>query len=407
MEVLAWAAGVENDARVERRRLGMAKRMAEGRVVLGNPIFGYDYSKETGLLTINEAEAATVRQIWHWYGEDMSRYEIQRRLRASGTPQRHDDKSTRRKFAWSVGVIDGIIKRDSYGTGIFTHKLNGETFTANIPKIVCEADYQAVVARRKRWKGNPAGNIKTPNLLATKIYCQACGVTMGVRRRARWGNEKNTYIYYNCNARQRRSPSDGCCKAVRLDWADSVVWGELWAILTQPGRFEEAIKQRAKELKAEEVNAEAEIDRIQAELDSIVHNRQMLIGWALEGKISEDDLPYRLEPYSTQEKALKQELRDRQLLIGNQAGELMGLIDLLRQQVQDDLKALHPDNVPASEEEAQVQHKIKQRIVDALVKRVLVLPDKGLRIECEAGLSDVEGIRDDSLLNNIAVSESH
>ena len=149
MEVLAWSAGVENEARAERIAMGMAKRLSEGKVNLPHPIYGYNFDMPSGALLVKEIEAHWVQQIWLWYAEGVSRKEIRMRLIAADAPQT-DCKAPIRKHKWSLAVIDNILKRDAYHTGIYISKYGGHTYQASIPVLIDGEIFAAAQERHKQ-----------------------------------------------------------------------------------------------------------------------------------------------------------------------------------------------------------------------------------------------------------------
>lgn len=395
-EILAWAAGVELEAKRDRYMMGMAARFADGKVALSNPVYGYDYDKKTGTLSVNETEAHWVRQIWEWYADGVSRYEIRRRLIGADAPQ-NATTTVKRKHKWSVGVIDKIVGRDDYFTGIFTTKWGGKEYESEIPTLIDEKTYKAVKRRKAKWKAHPTGNLKSKALLAGLMYCKACGCAMGCRRTrvTRHMKKPKIYRYYYCYNYARRTGQPNCAISVRMDIADHNVWSSLYSILTEPGRFEEAISERIRELDAKEQNTQAELEQLSLQLDEILMERQRVITWARKGTITESDLEAQLLSIDMQKRLIEQEISERSLLLNGQAGQLVELAEIFRQNVNAHLTALAPD-APTTEE----QFKLKRKFVDALIQRVDVHGDKALEIAMEAGLSSRPEFRDDSLLTN-------
>lgn len=411
MWVKAGFAEMELDGIKERITMGKQARLRDGKMHLSVPPYGYDYDPLSNGLVVNEEEAHWVRLMWQWFGEGIGRKEIQRRLIDGNAVQKKSTSAdTRRKYLWSLNVINKILRRDCYATGLWSQKygkVDGtktpRMFGFTIPTIVDTGTLELVRRRRQQWENHPAGNWHSNAILAGFVYCQSCGCKMRATKKTK--NGRQNYYYYTCNSKTRLTSSADCCKSIRQDEADLVVWCELWSLLTEPGRFEQAIQERMKQLQDEEANASTDIAAIERQLDGLMMERQRVIGLARKGIITDDDLSIQLLPLTVQEKALKRELEDRLMFMGNQAARLMELIDLLRVQVQSDLAQLHPDNTPGDEEQAREHFKTKRRFVEALIKRVVILPDKSYKIEMEVGLSPLEEFRDDSLLVGLLPSK--
>lgn len=413
MWIKAGFAEMELDGIKERILMGKQARLREGKMYLSVPPYGYDYDPDTHNLVVNEDEAHWVRLIWQWFGEAVGKGEIRRRLIEGGAKQKQSPSpNNRRQHPWALSVITKILGRDAYYTGEWKQKMGKvegakqpRMFEFTIPTIIDAGVYESVKRRSQQWKNFPAGNWFSNALIAGYIYCSVCGCKMGITTRAKRNGK--TYHYYKCNNNKRHVSLPNCPKTVRQDEADRIVWCELWELLSMPGRFELAIRERMKELQSEEADASTDIARFERQLDDLMLERQRVIGLAVKGIISESDLSIQLMPLTAQEKALKRELQDRVMFTGNQAARLMELIDLLRSQVQSDLARLHPDNKPVDAEQAREQFIEKRRFVEALLHRLLVLPDKSYQMEMEMGLSPDPIFRDDSLLVGMLRSKSY
>lgn len=381
MEVLAWAAGVENEARVERSAMGMAKRLADGKMHLPSTIYGYAYSSEQGTLTIDEPRATWVRHIWTWYGTGVGRNEIRRRLIAADAPQSLS-MDGKRKHSWARNIVDAILKRDEYHTGIFITTFGGQSYEAQIPPIIDAETFGAVKRRINAFKAYPAGNMRASALVAGMIYCKACGRSMAMK--SSWaGNRQNgkKYVYYRCYGYNEQTASPGCAKTIRQDIVDAEVWRRVWAMLSEPERFEQALQARISQLQLEEVDAAKDVSNLERLLDDVLLERQRVIGFARKGLITEDDLETQLLSLTMQEQQLRRELSEKRLLTGNRVDRLMEVAAIYRQNIQAGMDAINSE--PRTETQATRQFELRRKIVEALVSRVVVNSDKSISVEVE------------------------
>lgn len=393
MEVLAWAAGVENDARKERTAMGVTNRYASGKLSLSRPVYGCDYVD--GALIKNAIEAEWVQKIWQWFGDNVSTAEIRRRLIAADASQRGH---VRQKHKWSLGSIVNILHRDDYYTGIFTIKSNGQTYEFPFPQIVDVETYAAVQERRQRYHAFPAGNLRARALVPGSIYCAACGTRMGVsgHNRRQANGEVKKYLYYRCYGYQRLTPLSGCAGFVRQDIVDATVWERIWALLSEPKRFEAALLDRVSQLQVQESDAESAVADLERQLEDLSLERQRVIGFARKGLITDDDLESQLLPLTLQERALRQELADKRLLTGNRAGRLLELADVYRQQIQVGMEGINTE--PQTEAQAARQLESRRTIVAAFVNRVVVSGDKSIAVEVAIDLPALS-MGDESVLS--------
>jgi site-specific DNA recombinase len=395
-ELWAWVAGQENEARVDRHKMGMRGRLQRGLINIPAGVYGYTITN--GIASINEEQAVWVREIWKWFGDGASRNEIRKRLIEADAPQLRDG-DYRRKRKWSLTVLDVILHRDAYATGLYRATLDGNEHLINIPIIVDDATNQAVQARYRRWKRHPVGNIKADLLLAGKIYCQSCEVRLGVKSHkatlSRKTNASKLYRYYACTHHDKGYNDEGCCGSVRVEVVDKEVWDYLYSLLTIEGRFELAIRERIKELQAAEADAARDTAALSRQLEDLNFERQRYIKSYGKGQIDEDEFETRLLEVDIVKAPVERELRDRRMILNGQADRLIELADAFRLNVVKMLIDLHPNLTPLDPKAA---FTLKKRFVDAMVRRVEVCADKSLGIFLQFGLSPAEDYRDDTLL---------
>lgn len=96
---------------------------------------------------------------------------------------------------------------------------------------------------------------------------------------------------------------------------DSEIWRKLWALFAEPGEFERWIEARIAELQAEEIDAGAECEKLERQLDDLLMKRQQVITWALEGRIAESDMELRLARMALEQSSLERELTEVRLLL--------------------------------------------------------------------------------------------
>ena len=378
--VKAWAAKMELDAKHDRFIMGVAGRLRKGGVWLSNPPYGYDYTE--GELLVNDEEAEWVRLIWRWFGDGDTIPEIRQRLITGGAKQKG---TAPRKYVWSPYVIRQALKHDYYHTGLFLVKWDNKKYEVPIPTIIDNATYQGVKKRLARWKQYPAGNYGNYALAAGSIYCSTCGVRMrAVHTKNQTGKK---YLYYRCDNYGNGKALHGCVGYVQLEQTDAELWRKIWNLLSEPGRFESALQERITQLHSEEMDAGAEIEKLEQQIMNIDLERQKVITWARKDFITEDDLQVQLQALSSQEKELRRDLSDMKLLTGNRAERLIELANLYREKMIAGMKAINAE--PETSEQAEHQFKYRKKIIDAIVTKVEVLGDKSICVYTEIDFESV------------------
>lgn len=201
------------------KRVKFGKRVNAEKGRVPNIVFGYDkIPGEYFDMKINESEAATVRQIFAWYKEEVfgaAKIAImlnERRIR------------TKRNCAWSSNAVVRILTNELYTgkiingkqevsdflTGQRKKKDSSEWLVVERPdlRIVAPEEFDAVQdilkARGQAFKVN---NKRQSNryLFSTLIQCRECGWSFRrVERRY-----KNTYVTWVCSGRNGRG-ADSC-----------------------------------------------------------------------------------------------------------------------------------------------------------------------------------------------------
>ena len=91
-------------------KLGIKMKMKRGELMGFNGCLGYDYHPEDKTITVNEAEAETVRLIFELYLQGYGTYTIAKRLEALGKVNKKG------VVKWTDSGVRGIIKNEKYKT---------------------------------------------------------------------------------------------------------------------------------------------------------------------------------------------------------------------------------------------------------------------------------------------------
>ncbi len=168
--ILSVFAQLERENIRERTRMGMHERVKSGLWMGGDGIpFGYDYSKELGILVPND-HAEDVRQIFDLYIQGYSTTRLATMFDVAS--DRH---------------ITQILDRITY-LGKIQYK--GEIFEGKHEAIIDEQTFRkAQIERQKRSTKNV---VTSSYLLTGLLYCGRCGAKM---RYQKWGKNLKIYCY--------------------------------------------------------------------------------------------------------------------------------------------------------------------------------------------------------------------
>ncbi len=219
------ALAQEESANTSKRvKFGKKLNAEKGRVP--NIVYGYD--KTIGdyfNLTINEEEAAIVRQIFKWYNEDgygVSKIAIF--LNERGL-------KTKRNCAWSPNAVSTIVQNELYTgkiingkqeivdflTGRRTEKDRSDWIVVDRPDLrIIDPDMfskaQQILAERSQSFKLDKERHSNKFPFSTLIKCKECGWSF--RRVVR--TYKNTYVRWVCSGHNGKG-SDNCLNAITVD----------------------------------------------------------------------------------------------------------------------------------------------------------------------------------------------
>ena len=279
LQVQGMVAEYERAKILERSRRGKlhAARRGSANVLSGAP-YGYRYisRRESGgeaSYQVVEGEAAVVRQVFRWVGEERcSIGEVCRRLRQAGIP------SPTGKASWDRSVVWGLLRNPAYqGAAAFGKTRTGERrarlrplrgqpehsrrsysvartspeeqVRIAVPALVEPALFAAVAEQLEENKRRQRQSRRGARyLLQGLVVCPQCGHAFygkPVSRSSAKG--KTRYAYYRCIGTDAyRFGGERICQSrqVRTDVLEAAVWDDVRALLADPSRIQEEYERR-------------------------------------------------------------------------------------------------------------------------------------------------------------------
>lgn len=184
---------------------GYEKRILKG-MPMFTEIFGYDITPNTArsAVTINETEAAVIREVFELFISGVSMSRIAKMLMERGI------KSKRGKEAWSASEIGRILRNQTYTGDKVTHKHVSDFISKSHKKnigqtkqFLIEHSHQAIISKETFQKAQKILNKKRSKKsiakqrfpLSNRILCGLCGAVYHK-------NDKSDQIYWICNRRK-------------------------------------------------------------------------------------------------------------------------------------------------------------------------------------------------------------
>ena len=208
------------------KRIKFSKRINAEKGKVPNLVFGYD--KTIGdyfHLSVNQEEAATVRQIYRWYTEEgYGAAAISAMLNQQG-------KRTKRDCQWSqkavlrilsnpiyIGkVINGKQEIQDFLTGKRVDKEEEDWLVAERPELcilepeIYESAQRILKSRYQKFHINHE-RMSNKYLFSTLIKCKECGWSFHRSQRT----YKNTYVRWGCSMHTVKCGQEKCCNTTRV-----------------------------------------------------------------------------------------------------------------------------------------------------------------------------------------------
>ena len=302
------------------KRVKFGKKMNAEKGRVPNIVYGYDkIPGDYFNLSINEEEAAVVRQIYKWYIQDG--YGT---ARISGFLNERGLK-TKRNCQWSQNAVCRILTNELYTGKIINGKQEVTDFLTGQRKEKDETDWmvverpelriiepetfeQAQQTMQARGKAFRVDKERQSNkyLFSTLIKCKECGWSF--RRTVR--TYKNTYVRWVCSGHNGKG-ADSCPNAVALDEEELIrtlqkYFSDLLESKKNVIRHITNEFQRVYKAKDENLNYEKELN---ARLSKLQKTRQRYMDMYADDLISREELNEKIGGMRKEIEGLESELK--------------------------------------------------------------------------------------------------
>ena len=287
-------------------KFGLQAKMKRGELVGKHDALGYDYDKETGVITVNEDEAEIVRYIFKRYVEGAGGMIIGRELENLGY------KTKRGNTHWGESTVLGIIKNVKYrgdllqGTTYTVDPIGkrrlenrGEVdqfYTESHHKAIIDADTfeQAQAILRRRNENRTKVDVHGRREKYTRKYtfscmlkCGFCGSNLS-RRSLHSGTTHQKWAWQCVMATKKGKKNCPECKAV-----DEVIiegaFVESYRLMC--GDNEEVLSEFLNRMEAslQDNNSEKQLNKLNKNISSLEAKSKTLLDNLLDGTINKGD----------------------------------------------------------------------------------------------------------------------
>ena len=249
MQMLGVFAEFERTTIVERVVAGMDRAASEGRWVVGKVPYGYVRDQDTKLLRAHEAQATTVRRMFHLYVEGQLGSEaIAQLLNSEGLATKTGVPFSARTVIHMLSnpiYVGRVVFKDNSYPGLHETLVDEQTFAAAARILAERGESQALK------RGHPADY-----LLSGVVRCGQCGrAFIGTSAKGR----SRRYHYYTCSTRYRYGTRT--CDADRLpkDALEETVLEQMIGVYRDSGLIADALEHLGSSEREERDSIEARV----------------------------------------------------------------------------------------------------------------------------------------------------
>lgn len=252
--MLSVFAQLEREQIKERMMLGKEGRAKNGKSMSWTTIpFGYDYSKETGILSVNPTQALIVNRIFTEYLNGKSVVKIIRDLNAEG--------HVGRKRPWGETITKYLLKNETYLGKV---KYKDQVYEGQHEPIITQELFDLVqleVEKRQisaLEKYNNPRPFRAKYMLSGLMKCGYCGASLGLKYTRK---DKNGISHHKYQCRNRHSKDlEKRCESgwYSQEELEKDVIKELERLKLNPKYRNETLAKKEETIKVEEIKKQLE-----------------------------------------------------------------------------------------------------------------------------------------------------
>ena len=296
--MLSVFAQLEREQIKERMMLGKEGRAKNGKSMSWTTIpFGYDYSKETGVLSVNPTQALIVNRIFTEYLNGKSVAKIIRDLNAEG--------HVGRKRPWGETITKYLLKNETY---LGKSKYKGNVYEGQHEAIISQELFDLVqleVERRQisaLEKYNNPRPFRAKYMLSGLMKCGYCGASLGLKYTRK---DKNGISHHKYQCRNRHSKDlEKRCESgwYSQEGLEKDVIKELERLKLNPKYRNETLAKKEETIKVEEVKKQ---------LDKLNNQVSKLTELYLDEVITRKELDEKNAKIKTERQFLEEQLENQ------------------------------------------------------------------------------------------------
>ncbi|MCB4792206.1 MAG: recombinase family protein [Elusimicrobia bacterium] len=352
VSILGSMAELERNNFLERSKQGKLRRYREG-YYAGSGVFGYDYDKETDILTINTNEAEIVKHIFSEYIQpESSLLKVARNLRKQGL-------KTKKGLEFQSHCIHGILLNSMYTGKWYANRLGPKNslkprdlwIEVKVPAIVSEEEYNLAHKLLKERRIYSKRNVKYDYLLQGLIKCGACGSKISGTSDSSLptminGRQYGPYfkLYYRCNHYSKNlfEKKISCdLRWIQSELIDGAVWNKADIILNNPEIIRKAVERERESMPERDV-LQKSLKKNEDALKRLCREEERIIEAYRRNIISIEQLDQQISDIRLKKEAYSHEIERIGLLLEDKKENIESAIDCVSQ-INKGIGKLNPD----------------------------------------------------------------
>jgi site-specific DNA recombinase len=322
----AWVAEREIQNIRERTMMGRESLARAGKLVTGNPPYGFKYDPSIKQLKHDDQEKPQVLGIFNWVVQGKSIGSLVTDLNRLGFLTRYGKPWSRQQI---VKMLKNPIyvgraywgKRERRSGLVVAKKSVEERILIPVIPIVAEEIFESVQRQLEKNRRISPRNTKAVHMLQHLLWCRSCGKPLGARsRNNRFGKPLNTpERLYGCRGMKQSPGAYYCRKTAELNAAtlENVVWNEVTLAFAEPEALLKILKARNAGAVEKALTIRAERDSATEQLGKKNLELQQVLTYARQNLLSADELKPQLAQVREQKQHWEEEIRRLKQKLGS------------------------------------------------------------------------------------------
>ena len=332
----AWVAEREIQNIRERTMMGRESLARAGKLVTGNPPYGYKYDPSIKQLRHDGTEHPQVVGIFNWVAQGKSIGSLVTDFNLLGI-------LTRRGKPWTRQQIAKILKNPIYAgraywgkrerrNGLVVAKKNvEERILIPVTPMVTEEIFERVQRQLDKNRRISPRNTKAVHILQHLLWCRGCSTSFGARsRNSRYGKLlKTPERYYGCRGMKQSPGAYHCRRPAELNATtlENVVWNEVTQAFAEPQTLLKILRDRNATADEKAGLIRTKLDKAAEQLEKKNLELQQVLTYARQNLLSTEELKPQLAQVREQKQHWEEEVQNLKQKLGSLQADAGNLAD--------------------------------------------------------------------------------